>query len=320
MLLSACDDLIGEDSAQQRLENGRALRVAAPPPLLSDSITAREADDWTWLVWKLSAPRAARQLLLVGCDRESDRDHRARVQPEQREMLAQLIHELRGPLAPMRAAVDLLETGEPRIVERVRAVLDRQVEMMSRLLHDLHELARGERAELALVRQCTDVNALVEQAVELARPALNARGHRLSVDVERGLWIDADAGRVVQVMANLLTNAAKYTDAEGRISLSARIDHDQLVVCVRDNGIGIAADALPHVFDAFVRTSRARRRGQDGFGLGLSVVRAIVLQHGGSVEAHSDGPDRGSQFTVRLPAAPRKFDGECSKRFEPAST
>jgi signal transduction histidine kinase len=205
----------------------------------------------------------------------------------------------------MRAAVALLDEGEPRIAARVRDVLDRQIEMMSRLLHDLYELARGERAELTLQCQRTAVDELVEQAVELARPALNARRHNLFVDVERGLWVEVDPGRLVQVVANLLTNAAKYTDVEGRIWLSARIAQGQLVICIRDNGIGIAADALPHVFEAFMRTNRARRREQDGFGLGLSVVRAIVLQHGGSVEASSDGPDRGSQFTVRLPAAAR---------------
>lgn len=292
LLLPACDDVLGEESAQQRLTSGRALSVSS---------VAQDADEWTWLIWRVSTSRSGPQLLLVGCDRDSRWDQRASTLPVKQEALAQLIHELRGPLAPMRAAVDLLDSGEPRIIQRVRAVLDRQVEMMSRLLHDLHELARGQRAELALQRQRASVNTLVERAVELARPALNARRHSLSVDVEHGLWVEVDGGRVVQVLANLLTNAAKYTDVEGRIWLTARIAQGQLVMSVRDNGIGIAAEALPHVFDAFVRTSRARRRGQDGSGLGLSVVRAIVLQHGGSVEAHSDGPDRGSQFTVRLP-------------------
>jgi signal transduction histidine kinase len=195
-------------------------------------------------------------------------------------------------------------------VARVRAVLDRQIEMMSRLLGDLNELGRSDRAELALQRQPTAVGALVEQAIELALPALNARRHRLTVDVERSLWVEVDPGRLVQVLANLLTDAAKYTEVGGRICLTAQIAQGQLVMCIRDNGIGIAADALPHVFDAFMRTSRARRCEQDGFGLGLSVVRAIVLQHGGTVEAHSDGPDRGSQFIVRLPAAELRAEGE----------
>lgn len=201
----------------------------------------------------------------------------------------------------MRTAIALLQSCEPETLERVRTILGRQVEALSRLIHDLYELARGERAQLALLLARISVDALVEHAVELALPLVQVRRHSLIVKVEPDQWIEADAGRLVQVLANLLTNAAKYTDAGGTIWLDAHCAVNHFVFCVRDNGIGIAADVLPHVFDAFVRSDRARRQEHDGAGLGLSVVRALVQQHGGTVQVRSDGPDRGSEFVVTLP-------------------
>src|SRR6185295_8438002 len=144
---------------------------------------------------------------------------------------------------------------------------------------------------------------VVAKAIEIATPLLDQRTHALEVDVPRRLWVRGDALRLNQVVSNLLTNAAKYTPPGGRIAIRATEDRDQIVIRVRDTGVGIAPDVLPHVFDLFVQERQAIDRSQGGLGLGLTIVRNLVERHGGTVSVHSDGPGTGSEFVVRLPRA-----------------
>jgi signal transduction histidine kinase len=219
-------------------------------------------------------------------------------------LIAQLLHELRGPLAPIVGALELLRAPERAAQERAQAILERQIKHLMRLIDDMVELTRGTRSGLTLNLERVTLAGVVEQAIELAAPLLAARNHDLRVDVSSELCVHGDPGRLVQVIANLVTNSAKYTDDGGAIRLRAERVDDHVVMSIRDNGIGIGADVLPHVFDMFVRAPRARRGPYDGLGLGLYIVRALVRQHGGTVEARSDGTGCGSEFVVKLPCAP----------------
>ncbi|MFL5308738.1 MAG: ATP-binding protein [Polyangia bacterium] len=220
------------------------------------------------------------------------------------EFIATLAHELRNPLAPIRNAVQILRTlgsTEPALV-RQRDVIERQVQHMARLLEDLLDVSRISRAKLELRREVVDLGSVIEAAVETSRPLIEAAHHELRVQVPRGeLCIDGDPVRLAQVFANLLNNAAKYTRDGGLIELTARLEAPHVVVSVRDNGIGIAPEMLPSVFEMFAQAEPAVGRAQGGLGIGLSLVKGLVELHGGTVGAHSDGPQRGSEFTVTLP-------------------
>jgi len=220
------------------------------------------------------------------------------------EFIATLAHELRNPLAPIRNAVQILRARGPtdESLGRQRDVIDRQVQQMARLLEDLLDVSRISRAKLELRREVVDLGAVIEAAIETSRPLIEAAHHELRVEVPRGeLCIDGDPVRLAQVFANLLNNAAKYTRDGGLIALTARLEGPQVVVSVRDNGIGIAPEMLPTVFDMFAQAEPAVGRAQGGLGIGLSLVKGLVELHGGTVRAHSEGPQRGSEFTVILP-------------------
>jgi PAS domain S-box-containing protein len=227
------------------------------------------------------------------------------------EFLAMLAHELRNPLAPVRNALHILKLpgADPAVAERARAMMERQVEHMVRLVDDLLDVSRIMRGKIELRREPVELTAVVARAVETAQPAVDAEGHELTVALPpEPLWLHGDLVRLAQVAGNLLHNAAKYTERGGKILIAGERGGDEAVLRVRDSGIGIAADVLPRIFDMFVQAERRTRDGRGGLGIGLTLVRRIVEMHGGSVVATSPGPGKGSEFVVRLPLAPLPGD------------
>ncbi|HKD53112.1 MAG TPA: PAS domain S-box protein [Steroidobacteraceae bacterium] len=220
------------------------------------------------------------------------------------EFLALLAHELRNPLAPIRYALASVKNAALTPAQRTHAeqVIERQVANMSRLLDDLLNVSRVSMGKLALKRQHTELKAVLDAAVEAAHPSLEAKGHSLSIKLPpQPVWLVADPMRLAQVFSNLLINAAKYTDAGGRIAISADLDGETVSVSVRDNGIGIAHEMLPHLFAPFFQGDAVPGRAEGGLGIGLSLARGLVRLHGGNIEAFSAGANQGSEFVVQLP-------------------
>jgi signal transduction histidine kinase len=233
------------------------------------------------------------------------------------EFLAMLSHELRNPLSPIVTALDLMALGSAGPFAKERAVLERQVRHLRQLVDDLLDVARVSRGKIVLRRRVVPLAEVVERAVELSSPLFEERGHALDVDVPGALQVDADERRLAQALSNLLTNAAKYTEPRGRVALRAVRDGDRLRLTVADDGAGIAPELLPRVFDLFVQGSRQVDRAPGGLGLGLAIVKSFVELHGGEVRAESEGPGRGSTFTVVLPAAADVEGEPAPVRLEP---
>ncbi|HZP85733.1 MAG TPA: ATP-binding protein [Burkholderiales bacterium] len=223
------------------------------------------------------------------------------------EFLATLAHELRNPLAPIRAGLHALQLGglERDEAQRVFETMNRQMKHLVRLVDDLLEVSRITRGKIELHKERIDLMEVVEHAVEISRPLIDAGRHRLIFQLPvEAMPVHADPVRLAQVFANLLNNAAKYTPADGRIEIAAKREDADAVVSVRDSGIGILPQMLPHVFDLFTQGERTGNGGQSGgLGIGLALVRRLVEMHGGRVEARSEGANRGSEFSVRLPLA-----------------
>ena len=229
------------------------------------------------------------------------------------EFLAMLAHELRNPLAPIRNAVQILRRGvtEEAGREWAQDVIDRQVGQMVRLVDDLLDVSRITRGKVKLKPEAIDVSRVAAVAVETSRPLIDARSHELTVTLPpEPLWATADAARLAQVLANLLNNAAKYTEEGGRIVLTVAREGDEVVFRVRDTGVGIPADMLPRVFELFTQVDRSLDRSEGGLGIGLTLAHRLVEMHGGALQAFSDGPGRGSEFVVRLAALPCAPAGE----------
>jgi len=227
------------------------------------------------------------------------------------EFLAMLGHELRNPLSPILTALQLMKLRGSGELERERALIERQAHHLLRLVDDLLDISRITRGKLQLCRTGVELAEVVAQAVETVRPLLAQRAHRLVVEVPTdGLLVEGDAPRLAQVVANLLMNAAKYTPGEGRIEVRATAEGGDAVLAVRDNGIGIAPELLPSVFDLFVQGPRSRDRAEGGLGLGLAIAQNLVSLHGGTIAARSEGLGRGAEFTVRLPLAVRVHRGQ----------
>jgi PAS domain S-box-containing protein len=228
------------------------------------------------------------------------------------EFLATLAHELRNPLAPIRNSLHILRVtaiSDPA-VERVRDIMERQVNHMVRLVDDLLEISRITRGKIELRRERVEVAAVIGSAVETSKPLIDAAGQELIVSIpSEPLTLDADPVRLAQVFANLLNNASKYSDSGAQIWLTVRREGTQAVVSVRDTGIGIDAETLPRIFDMFAQGQDSLPRAQGGLGIGLTLVRSLVQLHSGKVDALSAGPGKGSEFVVRLDlAAPRIRD------------
>jgi PAS domain S-box-containing protein len=228
------------------------------------------------------------------------------------EFLAVLAHELRNPLAPIRTGLELIRLGSDSrdAVERVRRMMERQIGQMVRLVDDLLDVSRITSGKIQLQRGARQLASLVQSALEANRAALQEARLELSVDVpEKPIWLDVDATRFVQVLSNILHNAVKFTNPGGRVALVAHVVGDagrrdgELVLSVADSGVGIPSDMLPRVFDLFVQGQSAVDRPHSGLGIGLALARRLMDLHGGSIQASSDGPGRGSTFTVRMPIA-----------------
>ena len=235
------------------------------------------------------------------------------------EFLAMLGHELRNPLSPILTALQLMKLRGGGGLERERTVIERQVSHLTRLVDDLLDVSRIARGRVELKEELVEIAEVVATAIEIATPLLDQRTHALDVHVPRRLWVRGDSIRLSQVVSNLLTNAAKYTPPGGRITVRATEERGEIVIGVRDTGIGIAPDFLPSVFDLFVQERQAIDRSQGGLGLGLTIVRNLVRRHGGTVSAHSDGPGTGSEFVVRLPRANAPVEPEAAAGVESAS-
>jgi signal transduction histidine kinase len=224
------------------------------------------------------------------------------------QFLAVLGHELRNPLASLRGAAQVLtlEGAPQQQVQWALSVLGRQITQLTRLVDDLLDISRISNGILNLQKRWVELAEIVEQAVEMARPLITARRHELIEALPSSpVWLEGDPARLAQALANLLTNAAKYTDERGRITLAADKQPTEVVLRVRDTGIGIAPGTLRYVFDLFTQGNGAVQRSQDGLGIGLSLAKQLIAMHGGSIQAFSEGHGKGSEFVVRLPAGER---------------
>nr|WP_229430095.1 ATP-binding protein [Pseudoduganella umbonata] len=303
---------------QVSLVNRRKERL----PMLVNIVRRREGDASVdhWALFK-SADRHAYERELLAARKAAEAALEARREAETRlqaanaqlsaadrrkdEFLATLSHELRNPLAPMRSALDILKfklgnNTDPRLIQ----AFDRQLHHLTRLVDDLMEVSRITQGRMQLSRATVELTSLVRSATQDVAAMMTAARHTLHVNLaEAPVFVDGDATRLAQVVINLLTNAAKYTPDGGTIALQLACTPGVAEIRIRDNGIGIPAAALPTVFDMFSQLEPALERAKGGLGIGLALVRGIVGLHGGTVEAASDGPGRGSEFTVRLPLA-----------------
>ncbi len=218
------------------------------------------------------------------------------------DFLAMLAHELRNPLAPLVTSVALLRRSGAEAVASLIDIMDRQLRQLSRMVDDLLDVSRVKHGKIELRREPVMLRDSLQAAIEATRPMFDARGHALELHLpDEPLVVDADNMRLTQVLSNLLHNAAKYTDPCGRIKVHVFQDGGEAVVRIEDNGVGIAPEVLPQVFDLFVQAPVGRDRAQGGLGIGLTLVRSLVELHGGRVAAFSDGRDQGSRFEVHLP-------------------
>jgi len=228
----------------------------------------------------------------------SEADHR------KDEFLATLAHELRNPLAPIRNGIELLKRGGAGSAgtQGVVGVMERQMSHLVRLVDDLIDVSRITRNRLELRRHAVELAPIVQAAVEACRPLIDAKGHQLDVSLPpMPVHVDADSTRLVQVLANLLNNACKYTERGGRLAIALERRGQEAVISVSDNGSGIPPEMLPKVFDMFTQLDREMERSQGGLGIGLSMVKRLVELHGGSVAIHSEGAGTGTRVEVRLP-------------------
>ena len=222
------------------------------------------------------------------------------------DFIAMLAHELRNPLAPIRNALEImrLTSNDPAGLERSRALLERQVGQMVRLIDDLLDVSRITTGKLRVQLEPVSLGAVIESAVEISRPAIDKAKLVFETRLpDAPVPVMADRVRLAQVFSNLLNNAAKYTPEGGTLTLAVEQTGAQVSVHVRDSGVGMPTEVVPMVFDLFTQIDRTLNRSQGGLGIGLALVRRLVDLHGGSVSAHSDGPGRGAEFTVRLPVA-----------------
>jgi signal transduction histidine kinase/ActR/RegA family two-component response regulator len=304
--------LIARDGAERAIDDSAAPirdaagRVTGAVLVFRDVTERREAER------TLHDGLAARKLAaeeLQEADRRKD------------EFLATLAHELRNPLAPVRNALEVMRQAgdDPVAVEQTRAIIERQVGQMVRLIDDLLDVSRITRNALELRAVRVDLAAVVQSAVEISRPLIEAGGHHLTLELpDRPIHLQADPTRLAQVFSNLLNNSAKYSEPNGRIVLAAERQGGEVVVAVRDTGVGIPAAMLPRIFDPFLQGDRSLERTQGGLGIGLTLVRRLVEMHGGSVVAQSAGAGQGSELIVRLPALPETADAAPDEPVLPA--
>ncbi len=297
------------DDPKVQIVKGYGLRAYACNPLMAGdklfgtlSFASRSRDefdpselDFFQTLCRYAAAAFERRRLVAGL-READR--------KKDEFLATLAHELRNPLAPIRNAVEFLRMKGPQQpdLENIRDMIDRQVRQMTRLVDDLLDVSRISRGKISLQKQRVSLSLIVSNAVEACRPMLESQGHTLEVALPpEPLYLEGDTTRLTQVFVNLFNNAAKYTPAGGHVWLTVERQGSDVVVRVKDDGSGIPATMLTRIFEMFVQVDRSLERTTGGLGIGLTLVQKIVDMHGGRIEAHSEGPGKGSEFVVRLP-------------------
>jgi signal transduction histidine kinase len=237
-------------------------------------------------------------------DRKRAEDALKKADRSKNEFLATLAHELRNPLAPIRAAVKILQLQSRPTPESRSAldVIERQTRQMTRLIDDLLDIARITSNKMELRREQIELSAVLDAAVETSRPLIEQRGHKLMVKAPSApIHIDGDVVRLAQVISNLLNNAAKYTERGGRIWLTAARKGNEALIKVRDTGMGISAEILPQIFEMFTQAERTINGSAGGLGIGLTLVKRLVEMHGGTITAQSDGRGKGSEFIVRVP-------------------
>jgi signal transduction histidine kinase/ActR/RegA family two-component response regulator len=277
------------ESQVSRQTDRQARRAALN--LMEDAITARAAEQ------RENAERRRVEAELREADRRKD------------EFLAMLAHELRNPLAPIRNSVQILRMNgaDANAADHVCETLDRQVNHMVRLVDDLMEVSRITRGKIALQVERVELSTVVRNAIEISSPLIEAASHQLELRLpDEPIYVDGDAVRLTQVFANLLNNATKFTPNGGQLWLVAKQEGAEAVVTLRDNGIGIAAEMLPRVFDLFTQASGGHNRSSGGLGIGLTLVQRLVELHNGQISVSSDGVGLGTEFVVRLPIAQKK--------------
>jgi PAS domain S-box-containing protein len=325
-------DFIAEEDRLAVLDTLNRLTPEAPQARIENRL--KTTDGARWILWTNRALAFDADGRLIEAqssgiditDRKLMEEALKEADRRKDEFLAMLAHELRNPLAPILNAAHALKLVSPADANQqwAREVIERQTRRLTRLVDDLLDVSRITRGKVTIARGPLDLSTIVNHAVETSRPLIDERRHQLIVAIPpEPARVEGDLTRLVQVVGNLLNNAAKYTDEGGHIWLEAAEEGDEAVIRVRDNGMGIPADLLPHVFALFTQADRSLDRSQGGLGIGLTLARHLVEMHGGRVEARSDGPGHGSEFIVRLPAmAPSPAAGakeSIGERVRPAS-
>jgi len=290
----------------------RAEAIASGEPFLDEFRIRRPDGSQVWIGYQGRAEYGAdgKPLRTLGIVMDiSERKHVEQIlrdaDQQKDDFIATLSHELRNPLAPIRNAIDILRHIPPTDpkVAWCHGVIRRQTDQMSRLLEDLLDVSRLSRTQLTLRLEHVELAAVVHHAIELAQPVIDAAGHTLMVSMpDEKVLLDADPTRLAQVFSNVLINSAKYTPANGSISLGALREGDQIAVRIKDTGIGIAEEHLGRIFKMFGQVESALNRAQGGQGIGLALARGLVELHGGTIHARSEGLGKGSEFEIRLPA------------------
>jgi PAS domain S-box-containing protein len=291
-------DIISRVRRGERVEHFDTIRIAKDGRRIPISLTVSPVRDEQGKI--IGASKVARDI----SERRQSEELLREAARRKDEFLALLAHELRNPLAPIRYALEL--TKNPTLSagqhDAARAIIERQVGHMSRLLDDLLDVSRITRGKLELKTQPTELQSIIATAVETARPVLDAKRHQLRVEMPSApIRLEADSVRLAQAFANLLINAAKFTNPNGNVVIAAARDGASVVVTVRDNGMGIPSEMMPRLFTMFSQAPGVHGRPGGGLGVGLSLVRGLLLLHGGTIEARSAGPGLGSEFVVRLP-------------------
>jgi signal transduction histidine kinase/DNA-binding response OmpR family regulator len=301
------------DDPMAQLVKGFGIRSYACNPLLFGdrllgtlSFASRQRDEFT--ADELDFLQLISQYVTVAYERLRLIDQLREADQRKDEFLATLAHELRNPLAPIRNGLQIMKLSPAgSAIAPVREIMERQMEQLVRLVDDLLDLSRITRGKIELRREPLDLAAVIDEALEVSRPLVEAARHELTVTLPpEPLRVEGDLTRLAQVVSNLVNNAAKYTPEGGHIAVGVIREGDTAVLQVSDDGIGIPADMLSRVWEIFAQVDHHLERAQGGLGIGLSLVKRLVEMHGGRVEAKSAGPGRGSCFSVRLPLAPKQ--------------
>lgn len=294
-----------ENPVERVLREGQIVGLANHTLLIAHDGTERPIDDSAAPIHDASGQLAG--VVLVFRDVTERRNNERQLLQEARrkdEFLALLAHELRNPLAPIASALEILKLvdTDAESCQQARDVAERQLRHLTRLVDDLLDVSRIMRGKVELRRERVVLAAAIARAVETTQPMLSAKEHTISIDLpSQPIYLKADLVRLAQILGNLLSNAAKYTEPGGQISLSASMEGDMAVVCVKDTGIGIAPGDMARLFEMFMQVAPGASRSQGGLGIGLALVKNLVEMHGGSVVAHSAGIGQGCEFVVQLP-------------------